>query len=242
MRPTPSVVKLMQDLAGDNQILLMGVTPELHAAFNNIVAVDRDSGMIERVWPGNTVTKTVIQCDWMSIAWNDIPPITAVVGDCALPMLSNLDNMRIFQQNCYDKLESGGVFVQRLFMRPENPYTRDDLLKIMSEPAQINFHAFKWVMCMAIAAEFGYSMSDPQRYDYFNTLCNNREKLANDTGWGSDAIETIEMYCDGKQTIGFCDRAEIFNTIPIDAVDVKFLYTDDYDLAEHCPIVFWRKP
>lgn len=241
MRPTPAVVKIFKDLAGDGRVLMMGVTPELHTAFVDVIAVDRDENMISNVWPGDTLTRQVLQSDWMKMEWES-NRFSAVVGDCALPMLSTIENMTEFQQRCFDWIKPGGVFVQRLFERPTEDYTWDQLVDMVSKPADINFHAFKWVACMSLAAEVGYKISDPVRFEYLNKLCADRTAVCEATGWSREAVDTIDMYENGVQAVTFCNRAEWLSTVPNDAVEVNFLYAYDYDLWQHCPILTWKKP
>jgi hypothetical protein len=241
MKPAPSDVAHYQSLAGSGPVMMMGVTPELYDAFDFIVAFDRDQAMIDRVWPGDTKKKGVVKCDWMNI---ELVPNEwqAIVGDCALPMLGDLELMKEFQKRCMTWLQPGGVFVQRLFERPATPYTRDDLLRIASAPAEINFHAFKWMLCMVLAEESGYVVKDTDRLVLFNTLFPDRDALCADTGWTREAVDTMDLYIDGTYSVAFCNRREYYNTIPADAIEIQFVYQNNYDLAENCPIISWKKP
>ena len=240
-RPAPSDVAHYRSLIGEGRVMMMGVTPELHAAFTDITAFDRDEAMIAKIWPGNTLTRKVIKADWLRIEYFRSPGFDAVLGDCALPMLGDLDRMRLFQSRCYDWLKPGGVFVQRLMERPATPYTRADLLDIMSRPAKINFHAFKWMLCMVIAAESGYVVRDTDRLVLFNELCSDRDALCAATGWNRDAVDTMDLYAGGEYAVAFCSREEILSTIPEGAADIQFVNMTDYDLAENCPIMSWKK-
>jgi hypothetical protein len=241
MRPSQQVIDLFQDLAGPEQTMMMGVTPEFHPAFEYMIAVDRDEGMIDKVWLGDTKTKRVIHSNWMDMIWPE-DNFSSIIGDCALPMLTTLDRMTEFQQRCYKWLKPGGVFVQRLFERPNEDYTWDQLVDMVSKPADINFHAFKWVACMSLAAEVGYKISDPIRFEYLNKLCADRAAVCKSTGWTREAVDTIDMYENGVQAVAFCNRAEWQSTVPEDALEVSFLYAYDYDLWQHCPILTWKKP
>ena len=244
MKPAPSDVAHYQQLVGQGPVMMMGVTQELYSAFDDITAFDRDAAMISSVWLGDTETKRVIQKDWLSIEFDTAPNFAGIIGDCALPMLADTDKMRQFQERCFNWLRPGGVFVQRLFERPApvRPYTRENLKAVMGKPAAINFHAFKWMLCMTIAAESGYQIKDTERYALFNELCSDRDSLSATTGWTRDSIDTIDLYLDGTTTVAFCDREEYLSTVPADAVDIQFTYMTDYDLAEHCPIMSWRRP
>lgn len=241
MKPASSDVAHYQSLAGSGPVMMMGVTPELYDAFDFIVAFDRDQAMIDRVWPGDTKKKGVVKCDWMNI---ELVPNEwqAIVGDCALPMLGDLELMKEFQKRCMTWLQPGGVFVQRLLERPATPYTRDDLLRIASAPAEINFHAFKWMLCMVLAEESGYVVKDTDRLVLFNTLFPDRDALCAVTGWTREAVDTMDLYIDGTYSVAFCNRREYYNTIPADAIEIQFVYQNNYDLAENCPIMSWKKP
>ena len=241
MKPAPSDVAHYQQLVGNGPVMMMGVTQELYPAFNDITAFDRDEAMIKRVWLGDTVTKRIIHKDWLDIKFDSPPNFAGIIGDCAIPMLMDTATMRQFQEQCLNWLRPGGVFVQRLFERPDKPYTRSDLLEVMSKPATINFHAFKWMFCMVLAAESGYQVKDTDRFALFSELCSDRDQLAATTGWSRDAIDTIDLYVDGTNTIAFCDRAEYLSTIPDQAVDIQFTHMKDYDLAGNCPIMSWRR-
>lgn len=242
MKPAASDVTHYQQLVGSGPVMMMGVTQELYPAFDDIMAFDRDEAMIKRVWLGNTETKTVTQQEWLDIGFEHSPGFAGIIGDCAIPMLADTDTMRVFQQRCLDWLRPGGVFVQRLFERPAKPYTRDDLRHIMSGPANINFHAFKWMLCMVLAAESGYQVRDTDRLVLFNELCPDRDALCAVTGWTRDAVDTMDLYEGGTNTIAFCDRKEYLSTIPDSATEVKFTFMTDYDLAENCPIMSWKTP
>lgn len=242
MKPAPSDVSHYQKLVGQGPVMMMGVTQELYPAFNDLTAFDRDEAMIARVWLGDTETKRVIKKDWTDIEFDTAPNFAGIIGDCAVPMLADTVNMLLFQEKCFNWLKPGGVFVQRLFERPTTPYTRADLLAVMSKPAAINFHAFKWMLCMVLAEESGYRVKDTDRFTLFNELCSDRDQLAATTGWSRDSIDTMDLYIDGKNTIAFCNREEYLSTIPENAVDIQFITMTDYDLAENCPIMSWRRP
>ena len=122
LRPTASVIEVMKQAVPPGPVLMLGVTPEIYQAFDHIQAVDRDQGMIERVWLGNTDSKQVTVGDWMTMDWPE-NSFSGIVGDCAIPMLGNLAVVSEFQQRCYHWLKPGGTVAFRLMERPDKAVT-----------------------------------------------------------------------------------------------------------------------
>jgi hypothetical protein len=224
---------------------MLGVTPEIYRAFDHIQAVDRDQSMIDRVWLGNTDTKTVTVGDWMDMDWPH-NTFSGIVGDCAIPMLGNLAVVTEFQQRCYHWLKPGGTVAFRLMERPQQDVTIPDLITDVSGPATMNFHAFKWRMgqCVAALNKNSATASADIRH-LFNNLGfpkDHRGWLCYCTGWDPDTVDSIDLYENATQVVLFALRQEYIDTIPSHAQDVEFITNDDYDLCEFTPILIWRKP
>ena len=81
-----------------------------------------------------------------------------------------------------------------------------------------------------------------QILELFREISGDREALCDRTGWPAAHVNTVDFYGTSGQIVTFASREEYLSTIPDDAVDVEFLYTTDYDFAECCPIMRWRKP
>lgn len=244
LRPTVAVAEHMRGQMGDNaRILMLGVTPELHAVFNNIIAVDRDHDMIRNVWPGDTDTKTAIQGEWLKMRWPE-GSFDGIACDGGLGMLEDHDDMRYFQSLCMRWLKPGGTVVHRLFERPtgRKAITREMLLSEVSRPDRVNWHAFKWLMAFHVCNEKDESrLRLIEVMDLFNDLFPDREWLSALTGWSRDSIDTIDLYADIDRVSYFGTRDEYASTIPGSAVDVSFRVVPGYDLSEHCPVMRWRK-
>ena len=241
MRPTQAVIDTLVREVGQGHILQLGCTPEIHAAFDHITAVDKDPNMIATVWPGDTDSKRVIQDQWMEMAW-PINTFDGIVSDCGVVMLSTIKTQTQFLSRCLSWLKPGGTYAQRYFERPTENITMDELMADMAGPAKINFHAFKWKMGMYIAGQHGATTPSKRILELFREISGDREALCDRTGWPSAHVATVDFYETSGQIVTFANREEYLSTIPADAVDVEFLYTTDYDWAERCPIMRWRKP
>jgi hypothetical protein len=238
-RPTQSVVDTYKTLIPEGSILLLGVTPEIANAYDNVLAVDHDTKMIEKVWPGDTDTKSAIHGNWETI----IPAtkFDGVIGDVALTLLADMKHITSFNKKAFDMLNLGGTVAQRIFHKPKEVITRDQLIDMLTKPAIVNFNAFKWMMFMCYAEETHSKIKLTNILKFFNEICPVREFAARDTGWSMDDINTIELYKNTDWSVIVMSKKEWLETVPKGASTVQFTYQDDYDLAELCPILSYKK-
>ena len=68
-----------------------------------------------------------------------------------------------------------------------------------------------------------------------------RETVSEATGWTMNQINSIDIYEHSDWEVIVLSKKEWLETIPKGAVDVKFTYQNDYDLAELCPILSFSK-
>ena len=241
MRPTPSIIDVMTRNSTPGHVLLLGVTPEIHAAFDHITAIDRDSSMIATVWPGDTDTKRVQQGSWTEMAWPEAM-FDTVIGDCAITLLSDATSIAEFQASCYRWLKPGGSFVHRLMQRPEIAVTRHDIARELAGPAIMNFHAMRWRMGQCIAADNDGLAPSMLVRELFESLVPDRDVLCDITGWTRIDVDRMDLYKGNTNRVFFGSQQQWRDTIPTDAVDIRWIQVFDHDLSEHCPVMCWRKP
>lgn len=239
MRPTPAVISIMQRESTPGPVLMLGVTPEIHAAFDDIVAIDRDKSMIAAIWPGDTPTKCAIRRSWTDLDW-DRGEFASIVSDCGVNMLGDLSAIAEFQASCAKWLVPGGSMVHRVMSRPDTDVTLAEIRLDLESTAEINFHAFKWKLGQHVASQNHSKVAHQQVWELFNDICSDRDRLSSITGWARADIDCIDLYRDSGVTVVFPTIAEWTNTVPSAAVDTRYLTTDDYDLSEHCPIMAWN--
>jgi hypothetical protein len=238
-RPTESVVNDFKSLVPEGPIYLLGVTPEIANAYDNVLAVDRDTKMIENVWPGDTETKMAVNASWETFLPGK--KFNGIIGDVALTLLADKRHISAFNQKALNMLNIGGTMAQRIFHKPSTPITRDMLIDMLSKPATINFNAFKWMMFMCYAEETHSKIKLRNILKLFNQICPVREFAAKDTGWSIDDINTIDLYKDSDWEVIVMSKKEWLETVPKGATNTKFTYQTDYDLAELCPILSFSK-
>lgn len=241
MRPTPSVIDVMLREHTPGKILLLGVTPEIHAAFDNITAVDNDPNMLAAVWPGDTPTKRAIHGQWWDMEWPE-DSFDTIIGDCAITLLGAVPAVADFQRRCLRWLRPGGSLVHRVMIRPDVNITSAEIHEDLQSPRKINFHAFRWRLGQWVAKKHGGLAQASTVWQLFQDMVPDRDALCAVTGWTRAEVDSIDLYKDNPQKPFFGTRQEWIDTMPAEAVDLRFTTVFDHDLAEWCPIWRWRKP
>lgn len=243
LRPDPDVVDCLRHCVGAHAgpVLLLGVTPELADAFDHVDAVDRNPAMIGNVWPGDREGKKAVEGNWLDIP---LPQshYAAVIGDGSLNNVTWRSEIALLLERAMQWLKPGGTFACRLFERPPGGYSRRHLQRVISEPAGINFHAFKWQVAMHIAEERGANVPVVSILALIDELSPDRDVLSRTTGWPRQAIDTIDVYRGSAISYSFPDRREFTEALPQDATNVRFLECGHYDLASRCPILMFSRP
>lgn len=238
-RPSASDINSFKSLVPEGPILLLGVTPEIANSYDNVLAVDRDIKMIQNVWPGDTETKHAINSDWKTFLPGK--KFNGIIGDCALTMLGNKKDITNVNLKFLEMLNPGGTVAHRIFHKPKEQVTKQHLLDMLSKPATMNFNAFKWTMFMYYAEEVHNQIKVTNIRKLFNELCPVRKTVSELTGWTMSQINSIDIYEHSDWEVIVLSKKEWLETIPKGAVNVKFTYQDDYDLAELCPILSFSK-
>ncbi|MGE0238908.1 MAG: class I SAM-dependent methyltransferase [Parvibaculaceae bacterium] len=242
LRPNAETLSKIRNLTGPitRPVLLLGVTPELAGAYDQVLAVDKNKAMIDHVWPGDTATKTARHGDWLDLQ-EPKNHFAAAVGDGSLNALTTLREIRQLLERVTGLLAPGGRFACRLYERPEQPFSEDHLRQMGSRRAGVNFHAFKWQIAMHLAETGGASMPVVLIRERFNELFPDRDKLARDTGWPRDVIDMIDIYRGSPTIYTFPNRREFQDAVPKGVSEIRFAPSGTYDLAECCPMLAFRK-
>jgi len=236
LRPTTQVAQQMRDLCVTGETLLLGVTPEFHPLFDNLLAVDVNQHMIDTVWPGDTESKKAILADWKTMTWSP-GQFGNIISDGALGLLGKLDNMVNFANKCKLWLKPNGRLIQRVFERPRIPVTIEELKYDLQARTGLGWNGFKWKMVYYIAAKNNGPVELAKVRDLFNEIALDRKYVAMSTGWNIDDINTIDLY-ENIDTVTFVpDRQQWVCVFDI----ADFVETTGYDLADTCPIIVWKK-
>jgi len=238
LRPNADIIEGVIARVGDRdrRVLLLGVTPELALAFENVVAVDKSAQMIANIWAGDGPARRAVEGDWLALD-DSFGVFSAAVGDGSLNAVAYPGELKRLLEVVRDRLEPGGRFVCRIYARPENPWTWDALETEARAPAIVNFHAFKWKVAMRLAADTEPAVPVTRILDAFERHFPDRALMARSTGWDPSIIDMIDTYRGSAAVYCFPTRAEVFAALPSGLKDAAFEACGNYDLAADCPIL-----
>lgn len=241
LRPDASVVDRVRELvgAGAAPVLLLGVTPELAAAFPTLEAVDKSPEMIAALWPGDAPGRRASCGDWLDLA--GAPRFQGVVGDGSPNALTSLEEVGRLLEIAASLLLPGGVFACRLYERPAVPFGVDDLLATTNRRGALNFHAFKWQLALHLAEVSSPVVPVARIGERFDALFPDRDALARRTGWSRAEIDTIDVYTGSDLAYVFPNRVEFTRLLPVGIEAAQFQPCGIYDLAACCPMLTFRK-
>jgi hypothetical protein len=239
LKPANTVIDKYKELVPNGRIMMLGVTPEIYSAFDNILAVDHNLNMITNVWLGDTDTKKAIVDDW--ITYETTEKFDGIVGDIALTLMGDKDTITNFTNKSFNWLNSNGVMAQRIFHSPTVKLPYEYLVLLTTSLAPINWHAYKWLLHIYLATSTkSQRIKQSAVRDLFNQICPDRNILSQITGWHIDTINTIDFYENATQEVTVLSKDDWLDTIPVDAVDVEFVYTEGYDICNLFPILKYR--
>lgn len=211
-------------------ILLLGVTAKIHAAYTHITAVDYSEAMIERVWPGNTDSKTVSLDNWLTV---DLPKHTfdGIIGDGSVNMLAYPLEVRAIFKRSLLWLKPGGVFACRMWTRPATPVTKERILAEVANPT-MGFTAFRRLFNMLIADRDGSIFPVTKIAELFDEMFPDPSVLP----WPDTS--SIDAYRTSTATSWFPTRQEILDIAPAGS---RFVDVGTYDIADTCPILTFTR-
>ena len=227
----------LEELVGNrtDRMVLLGVTRELAELFPNILAIDNEPNMIKNVWIGDTATKKAMLANWLTVELES-NTYSAAIGDGSINQVAFPHDQKSLLTKIYDWLEPGGIFACRMYTRPDTPITREDLIREGIAPT-VNWSAYRRMLSMHLAEIEGQTIQTSNITELFNSLFPSRYILP----WTREQLEMIDTYAASNLKSCLPTRKELEQIFP-EGVEVTFVDTGDYDLAEYCPIMTFTKP
>jgi SAM-dependent methyltransferase len=201
--------------------VLLGVTPELAVLGTKLTAVDGSARMIEKVWLGDDKRRRAICADWLALP-SATATVDAVVGDGSLNAIAG--NLPALLREIRRVLVPRGVGAFRTFCAPEFP---------VEYGWQGNFHALKWRIAMALAANAAeWTIAVEEVRLAFNTMFPDRLSLCDTTGWSGAEVATIDYYDGAGHSIGFSPVSRLREIAMQVFSSVQIISARGYPLAE----------
>jgi SAM-dependent methyltransferase len=225
--------------AGEERVLLLGVTPELSVLGKRLTAVDNSPRMLANVWPGDREGRRAMLADWTDLPFAD-GAFDAVIGDGSLNSAPEQTDEVV--EEAARVLARGGAAAFRLFCSPEEAETLESIADDVERGWNGNLHALKWRVAMVLAASRPQAIVPVREIlDAFNRMFPDRDQLAAHTGWTLDDISTIDAYVDADHSLGFPTLSSFRRLLERHFPEVSILAATGYPLAERCPTVVCRR-
>jgi len=244
LRPNSEVLAEMQrQIQGiSGRVLLLGATPELAGLAGDVVAIDKNQGMIADLWRGNSAGRLAIVGNWMYP--NFAPASFALgVGDGSLNAVTFPDETALLRDELARALRCRGRLVFRAFTLPDVADAPLAIKAAALRGSYSNFHGCKWRLAMAIAAGAAHQNLEMRKvFDLFTELFPDRDRLVAITGWNRDEIDTIDLLKGSIAISAFPTRQQLHSVLSRSFSDVRFIAAGTYEFAEHCPQVVAERP
>lgn len=247
LRPCAEDIRLARELIGGGDegagnrrhAVLLGVTPEVASMDwprgTRLTAVDRCMEMIRGVFPGRKLAMPAraVRGDWLSLP---LPDDSAdwVVGDGCYTLLAGPESYRALGREVRRVLRSGGRYLARLFVRPDQPEPVERVFDDLEAGRIGNFHVFKWRLAMALHDGLDRGVRVDDIWSRWKRAGLQPRVLARRTGWPEPEIRTIEAYRGGqaRYTYPTLDEARAALSDDFEELDCRF---PRYELGERCP-------
>ena len=243
MRPNQEVAAAVaHQISGyEARALLLGVTPEYAGLADNLVALDISPAMVGAIWPGDTGARRALVGDWLHAPFAS-GSFSCCIGDGSVSVLRYPDEVALLFAEVARLMRPGGKVASRVFARPARAETatrfRDDALA----GRITNFYAFKWRLAMLLASEDNaYNVALRLVLDEFNRLFPDRDRLAQAAGWSRALIDEMDLYKGSPTVFSFATCERLAATAATSFVNIRFVPSGSYELAERCPLLVMER-
>ena len=225
------------------QVTLLGVTPELATLpwpqKTKILAVDKSSEMIHRIWPQDKVTygKAIVG-NWLELPLRDNSS-DIILGDGCFVLMNYRDEYPKLLSEVFRVIKEEGLFAMRFFLRPPQSENIDIIFEELKSKNIGNFNVFKWRLAMAMqnSVEAGILMSDV--WKIWKQKISKPEKIMRELDWPIEVLSTIEIYQNSPNVYTFPTLNEIRKLFSSQFIELS-IYIPDYELGERCPTIIFK--
>ena len=222
------------------RLLLFGVTQELLGLdwpiTTQITAVEKSSKMIELLWKEHKNNRQVICGDWLRQSFSQ--KFNLVLGDGIFCSLNPQQQQSLFAK-AYDFLETEGLCIFRLFVL-DNSKNTQELFDQLWTNEMANFHLFKIRLAMSLQNDPQQGVKLASVFDVWDQANIHVEKLAAQTGWKEEEINTISIY-ENKDTVYYFSTQDDYLKLAEDYFEVVDICVPDYDGGTMFPTVVLKK-
>jgi SAM-dependent methyltransferase len=243
LRPSPddtAVVQRAADaLATGSRVVVLGLTPEIVGCDwpeeVALSAVDHSPAMMRQLWPpakGPAGARSIL-ADWCEIPIASAS-IDLVVGDGCYVLMPHPDGYAKLTREVRRLLGSSGRFVIRVFVRPDQSESVEDITRDFARGAIGSVHALKLRLWGALHGAGGEGTRLDDVWRAWKSMPAVPPALAGRRGWSDDEIVGIEAYRGLEGRYFVPTLAEFRRLLAPTFREVECIF-GKYESADRCP-------
>jgi SAM-dependent methyltransferase len=136
---------------------------------------------------------TIVAADWRQMPFGD-SRMDVVIGDGVYASLNSFEDCVAVNGEVWRVLRPGGWFVQRCFLRPEQPESVDPLFRDLLECRIDSIDVFRWRLAMALHPRSGASLRAGDVWDEWSRRMPDTQPLLERRGWTIADLVPIERW------------------------------------------------
>jgi hypothetical protein len=225
------VAMIARLIAGrDEDVLLLGVTPQLAPLGLRITGVDKSARMIEQLWPGDNARRRAFLANWLSLPF-EAGRFSAVIGDASLNALDG--DMRLLGAEIKRVVAPAGAAVFRTALTPDSTDDLDLVRCDVESGCRDNFRVIKWRIGMVLADQTAQGDVAVARIrDAFNEIFPDRNRLCAMTGWNPTEVATIDRYSGARHNFKFPTMRVLIDLLSPAFPSITFVPAQGYAFSE----------
>ncbi len=249
MRPAPDDTVVMQReasaLDAGTYVAVLGLTSEIIGcewpADVKLSAIDHSPAMMERLWPPakGPANAEAILADWLHMPF-EAGTFDLVAGDGCYVLLLFPEGYEALTREVHRVLRPGGRFVIRVFMRPDEPETVNDIGLAVGRGEIGSVHALKLRLLAAVHGASGLGSRLDDAWQAWKAMPPLPESTVGKPGWTAEEIVCLETYA-GMDTRYYLPTLAEFRQCIQPFLTELDCVGGRYELANRCPtLVFAR--
>jgi SAM-dependent methyltransferase len=222
--------------SGSPDVLILGVTPELHAlaarSSTKITAVDASEAMIAAVWPGEASAAR-------TGSWTDLPVDAnsqdLVLCDGGLGTLPDATLQTAVLAEVHRVLRPGGRFVVRLFAPIDEPDGTNTVRHDLDAGLIPSLDALKLRLWSALSA--GGEVRPQAVVAWIREAAGSWEALAESRGWSSEHCASLALHQDSDAVYRLLDAEALLAAAVTAGFDPVSVDHPAHAFGDSCPVV-----
>ena len=244
---TAVVQGVIRTLGSPLRAVVLGLTPETIGCTwprgTDVLALDHSAAMIDMLWPPAKAPPgaRAIRADWRAMPILS-SAIDLVAGDGCYPSLSYPEGYAELTREVSRVLRNGGRYVTRVFLRPDQLETVDDIASAVGRGTIGSVHALKLRLLAALHGASGEGTRLDDVWRAWKAIPALPATLIGTKGWTADETTGIDGYR-GLTTRYFLPTlAEMRAMLTPAFVEIECVW-GNHELGDRCPtLVLARAP